>query len=679
MNTIIYILIFFSSFSFLSAAPQVIWSTIFGGNGWDALCCLKVNESENVFITGFTYSPNFPVNAGAFDTLVSKRDIFVTKFDSSASGLIFSTFIGGSKNDQGSCIALDNNENLFITGVTASYDFPTTPDVFNSKSPGDDQVFITKLNSKGDSLLFSTYIGEGTGFGIAIDTIGNSYISGYTSAEWPTFKNTYPVTSGAFDTIYGGDTLAPCGDGFITKLNSIGSELIYSTYIGGNALDNGWDVKVDNNNNAYVNGITVSSDFPTTAGAYDTVMKLGDAFITKINSIGSSLIYSTFIGGIIGFGSLNNESYYVQFALDNNGCTYLTGGTQSNKFPLTPGAFDTTSYSINDGVINFITKLNPTGNSLIYSTIIGHSAIHTVSESYDISIDSNNNAYITGQGGINYPMTKDALFKKRDIYGGGFLTELNSSGSNLIYSSFLNYSGGIGYNIALDKKNNIYVGGHVTGNFPTTKGAFQRTRQGNWDMFLMKFGGCNGAPEIQTISNLAFKSIICDSSIIDSFYVFNPGSCVLALQDFVFTGSDSSEFSIISPPYLPVFVSQGDTEKIVVQFSPSNNPGTRNAALNILNNSKSDTLKKINIKAQKFSVISIDNSNADKIIIDLGTLCPGEEVDTTILIKNLLPVGTRIFIQDVKAPFHIQASDKTKKVKVLHPLSATPIKKKKTK
>jgi hypothetical protein len=271
--------------------------------------------------------------------LVTLAALFFQAAPASAQGLAYSTFLGGASTDQGSGIAVDGAGNAYVTGWTVSADFPTTPGAFDTTAAGAD-AFVTKLNPAGSALVYSTYLGGAStdqGSGIAVDGAGNAYVTGFT------FSADFPTTPGAFDTTFNPGTF----DAFVTKLNPAGSALVYSTYLGGASTDQGFGIAVDGAGNAYVTGLTVSADFPTTPGAFDTTFNGGgDAFMTKLNPAGSALVYSTYLGG-----ASNDQGSGI--AVDGAGNAYVTGSTFSADFPTTPGAFDTT---FNGSIDAFVTK-----------------------------------------------------------------------------------------------------------------------------------------------------------------------------------------------------------------------------------------------------------------------------------------------------------------------------------
>ncbi|MGH7812424.1 MAG: SBBP repeat-containing protein [Candidatus Binataceae bacterium] len=311
-------------------------------------------------------------------------------------------------------------------------------------------------------LVYSTYLGGGgtdVGTAIAVDSTGDAYVTGITSSP------NFPTTTGAFDT-------RPCGCAFVTKLNVAGSALVYSTYLGGSGRDRGYGIAIDSSSNAYVTGETSSTDFPTTATAFQT--SLGgkgatNAFVTKLNATGSALVYSTYLGG-------NGDDTGYGIVIDSSGNAYVTGQSDSTNFPITLGAFQT-----NSGANAFVTKLNKAGSALVYSTYLGGSGNNIGT---GIAIDSSGNAYVVGDTtSIDFPTTARAFQTANAGDYDAFVTELNAAGSALVYSTYLGGSNDDqGYRIAVDSSGNAYVAGQTDStNFPTTSGAFQTGYTGGSD------------------------------------------------------------------------------------------------------------------------------------------------------------------------------------------------------
>ncbi|MFH0732787.1 MAG: SBBP repeat-containing protein [Candidatus Omnitrophota bacterium] len=462
-----------------STGTALTYSTLLGGGNGDYGFAMRVDSSGNIYITGYTSSSDYPTTAGAYDqTHNNFHDAFVTKLNATGTAIIYSTFIGGSYTDRGRGIAIDSSGNAYITGDTFSDDFPTTSGAYDPTVNGWIDVFVTKLNSTGTALVYSTYIGGsgGTdrGYAIAVDTSGCAYITGYGTGG-------YPTTAGAYDTVYNGSV-----DAFITKLNAAGSALTYSTYLGGSGQDYGLAIAVDSSGCAYITGRTAdaATDYPITGGAYDQWQNGNvDAFVTKINSTGTTLVYSTFLGG-------GGDDYGYAIAIDSSGNAYITGYTADAgiDYPTTGGAYDEIHNGSNDV---FVTKLNSTGTALTYSTFIGGSG---ADYGYAIAIDSSGNAYITGytaDAGIDYPTTGGAYDTTHNGVDDAFLSELSSTGASLTYSTFLGGSDNdYGRGIAIDSAGNVYITGYTYNaatNYPTTAGAYDETQNGNYDVFVTKF------------------------------------------------------------------------------------------------------------------------------------------------------------------------------------------------
>ncbi len=460
----------------------LIYSTYLGGNGYDrGALYVAVDRADNAYVIGTTSSPDFPIATGAFQRTCGScyyengnwyGNAFVTKINPSGSALVYSTYLGGSNNEEGFGIAVDSEGDAYVTGFTTSTNFPVTPGAFQTTYGGGVwNAFVTKINPTGSALVYSTYLGSDQesytqGIGIAVDSSGNAYVTG------PTTSTNFPVTPGAFQTTCGGSCW---GNAFVTKFNPTGSALVYSTYLGGSGRpgDNGFGIAVDSAGNAYVTGDTSSTDFPT-MNPLQPVYGGGDydAFVSEINPTGSALVYSTFLGG-----SGIDESFGI--AIDSTDNAYVTGFTGSTNFPVTPGAFQTANAG---GYDAFVTKFNPTGSALVYSTYLGGS------ENEDgpgrvggIAVDSAGNTYITGgTSSTNFPVTSNAF--QSTLNGGvnAFVTKVNPSGSALAYSTYLGGSGGSdGAGITVDSGGNAYVVGGAGGDFPITSGAFQTTCGGS--------------------------------------------------------------------------------------------------------------------------------------------------------------------------------------------------------
>ena len=376
----------------------------------------------------------------------SSRDVFMAKFNSTGT-LAFTVYLGGSNYDSGRGIALDPLGNIYVTGVTASSDFPVTNGAFLTHAPGTQDAFIAKF-SPGFGLQYSTYLGGGgtdSGLAIAVDSSGAAYVAGQTAST------AFPVTAGAFRTSNAGGV----SDCFVSKLKPAGNALAYSTFLGGSGLDLCAGIAVDSSGNAYVAGATSSSNFPVVGSLQNSLLGTANAFVTKINAAGSALVYSTYLGG-------SSTDSANAIALDSSGAAYVTGDTASFDFPTTPGIFQ--------GVLNgqynaFVSKLSATGNLLVYSTLVGGSDIDVGTS---ITIDSLGRALVGGYTtSSNFPIS-GAIQPTFQGAVDAFSTVLDPAGASLIFSSYFGGSGDDrGYAVAVTTSNKVYLAGMTSSsNFP---------------------------------------------------------------------------------------------------------------------------------------------------------------------------------------------------------------------
>jgi uncharacterized repeat protein (TIGR01451 family) len=509
--------------------PVLGYSTYLGGIDNDAANGIAVDSAGNAYVTGRTASINFPTMNSIQGANLGGNDAFVTKLSPTGSALVYSTYLGGSREDQANGIAVDSAGNAYVTGVTDSTNFPTV-NPFQGASAGSPDAFVTKLSPTGSTLVYSTYLGgsiQDKGYGIAVDSAGNAYVTGNTySTNFPTKNPFQGAKAGGPD----------ASDAFVTKLSPTGSALVYSTYLGGSLDDFASGIALDSARNAYVTGYTGSTDFPTKnpfQGAYGGGFY--DAFVTKLSPTGSALVYSTYLGG-----SGNDPAYGI--AVDSARNAYVTGYTSSTNFP-TKNPFQAANAG---GFFNydaFVTKLSPTGSALVYSTYLGGSGDDYAS---GIALDSAGNAYVTGGTvSTNFPIMNPV----QGANAGGedaFVTKLSPTGSALVYSTYL---GGSDYDqangIALDSARNAYVTGWtISTNFPT-KNPFQGANGGggNEDAFVTKIGL---VADLQ-ITNSAPGSVTSGSTLTYTIVVNNLGpddATKVAIRDTTPAGSTFNSVSV---------------------------------------------------------------------------------------------------------------------------------------
>jgi len=451
--------------------PTLIFSTYLGGSSseWEAGYDIAVDSAGNAYVTGPTPSDDFPT-VGAVQSAYGggDSDAFVAKLDAAGSTLVYSTYLGGSALDCGWSIAVDTAGSAYLTGFTASSDFPRALALQQAYGGGDWDAFLTKLNPAGSALIYSTYLGgsgEDGGADIAVDAAGNAYVTGITgSLDFPMALPLQPAHGGG------------SGDVFVTKISPFGSSLVYSTYLGGRDADAGRGIAVDTAGSAYVTGLA-TFDFPLVLPLQPTYGGDIDAFVAKLNPAGSALVFSTYLGG-------SDLDWGHSIAVDGAGNAYVTGMTDSPDFPMADPLQPAHGGGRRDA---FMTKLNPAGSALFYSTYLGGSGND---RGHGIAVDSAGIAYLTGEtGSSDFPTTACPL---QPGFGGGgsdaFVTTLDAAGSALVYSSYLggsDHDSGVG--IAVDAAGHAYVTGvtYSPEDFPTAL-PLQPVLNGLADVFVAK-------------------------------------------------------------------------------------------------------------------------------------------------------------------------------------------------
>jgi hypothetical protein len=457
--------------------PTLAYSTYLGGSSYDWGSGIAVDSSDNIYVTGWTTSTNFPTANAFQSTNHGSENAFVAKLNNTGSELVYSTYLGGSSSDLASGIAVDSSGNAYVVGQTGSTNFPTMNPI-QAANNGSVNAFVTKLNNTGSALVYSTYLGGSNrgngdaGFGIAVDSSGSAYVTGLAnSANFPTV-NPIQATNNASD-----------GTAFVAKLNSAGSALVYSTYLGGNTEDCGQGIAVDSSGDAYVTGFTDSTNFPTVNPLQPTFGGGVDVFVTEINAAGSAWVYSTYLGG-------SGWDLGTGIALDSSDNAYVTGNTASTNFPT-----ENPIQAYGGNTDAFVTKLNfnpaTSALTLVYSTYLGgHSADYGTS----IVVSSLDYAYVTGYtASTNFPLVSP--FQTNcggcSSYNDAFVAKLNPAGSALVYSSYLGGSNqDYGSGIAIDSSGNAYLtGGTSSTNFPTVD-PFQATNESSsGTVFIAKISG----------------------------------------------------------------------------------------------------------------------------------------------------------------------------------------------
>lgn len=446
--------------------PVLDYSTFLGGSDTDQGFDVAVDDLNHAYVTGLTASIDFPVANAMQPAMVGANAAFVTKFNETGDGIVYSTFLGGSGRQAGYGIALGDAREVYVTGRTDSFNFPTTAGAYDRSPNGSNDVFVVKLDPDGQ-LEYGTYVGAaGNDEGMDIaEEGGRAYVIGFTSST------SFPTTPNAYSVNFSGGT----NDAFVFRLGPAGGVLGYSTYLGGTDDDRGFGIALGGDE-AVVTGYTFSPNFPTRAGFDMTHNGNADAFVTRLTGNGRNLVASTFLGGTI-FDAGDD------LALGDEGSVFVTGRTTSAfDFPTTAGAYDVTANGLSDA---FVAKFN--GALLVqnYTTYVGGFANDN---GYGIAVNAFGAALVTGSTTSgDFPMVNPIQANNAGL-DDAFVLRLSKSGAALNFSTYLGAAGiDYGNGIALDGCGLPYVAGIATSGFPTTPGAFQTTYGGALsDAFLTK-------------------------------------------------------------------------------------------------------------------------------------------------------------------------------------------------
>ena len=531
--------------------PVLSYATYLGGTSTDYIGswvgpghtsptqAIAVDAQGSVYVTGYTYSIDFPTTQNPYRSTPPTKmpgvspgswaSVFVTKFSPDGSSLVYSTYLGGNGEDYGFAIAVDSGGNAYVTGSTTSPDFPATqgayqtvcspaptnlppPYASNCTSFYQPSAFVTKLNSTGTGLVYSTFLGGWGNSGavaITVDNAGRAYIAGNVEEYcyvYTTFQGCFPTTPGAAvsGSVTGGGSP---NYGFVAVFDPTGAQLLYSSMFGdpsgaeGAGETDAVGVAVDPNGYFYLVGHTRAAALPTTAGVIQPTqgpsyngqyLYAWRGFVAKFNPVtstgGATLAYATYLGAPA-LNSTSNVSDFVSgVATDNEGDAYITGYTQSPNYPVTTGAYQTTcGYGGGQScAATYVTKLNPTLSAIEWATYVGNtngSSSDNIAISGPMQIDGNGNVYITGQAWFGFPQVN--AVEPTSIGGNvpSFVAELDPSGQKLLFSTQLNSEvNSIGVSeelpagVAIDAAGNIYVAGNITGpNLIVTPGAFMTT------------------------------------------------------------------------------------------------------------------------------------------------------------------------------------------------------------
>ena len=458
----------------LAGEDDLLWSTLLGGSDYDLGYDIAVDRDGCVYLAGVVTSEDFPKKSGPADTLHGGRDILVVKLAPAGDSIAYATILGGSEDDEGHGIEVDENGYVYVAGVTDSDDFPVSLWAYDTTANGARDAVALKLDPSGTLLYYSTYLGGSgseSGRAITVDDQGRAWLTGDTeSADFPT-------TPGALDTTYNGGHW----DAYLARLSLHGDMLLYGSFLGGGETEEGRDIALDSQERVLVAGQTSSDDFPVTLGVYDYVHNGGqDAFVVKLDTSRDQLALGTYLGG-----SLADVASGI--AVGEDDAIFVSGRTVSPDFPTTPGAFDRTQHGMY-AADAFVTRFSPGAESLAFSTFLGG---ENIDEAHGIALTPGGEVFVAGRThSADFPVTPGSFCPAHSgRYSDAFLTGLDPIGSQLTYGTFLGGNGiDLCWGLATDREGILYLVGETKStDYPTTAGSFCDTLTGDYaDVFVSK-------------------------------------------------------------------------------------------------------------------------------------------------------------------------------------------------
>jgi hypothetical protein len=510
--------------------PVLVYSTLVGGDAAGTRATgIAADSNGCTYIVGSAELPDFPTTIDAAQTVTSS--MFVSKLSADGTSLVYATYLGGTDQNLANGIAVDTLGCAYIAGQTLSTDFPTTVGVVqsvNNAPSGSPNGFLTKVSADGSSFIYSTYLG-GSYAGsmgvmgdsvsaVTVDSQDCAYVTGWA------FSTDYPTTSGVVQSAKAGGQDA--SNAFVSKISADGTSLLSSTFLGGSddawwdGGDRGTAIALGQNGAIYLAGTALSADFPTTSGSYQqTQIGNYDGFVAKINDDGSTLLYSTHVGG-------SDHESLRGLAVDQYGSAYIVGQTYSTDIPTSVNSLQPVMPG-SGPQCGFVEKLSADGSALAYATYLGGSNGYDAGNA--IAVDSNNYAYVTGYVGSGGLPTTPGAFMTNGPGGDAFLTKLNSDATAALYSTYI----GGGYDdcgtaIALNPSGSkVFVAGYsASADFPTTTGSL-RSANPDWSYYAF-VTGFDVAPSTVTV---AIDGPLSSHPAGDDFYVTGttnePGAVIL--------------------------------------------------------------------------------------------------------------------------------------------------------
>ncbi len=424
-----------------TAASSLLFGSALGGSQSDTIRAIATDVSQNIYVVGETYSTDFP---GPANSSAARRagDAFVVKLNSSGTQILYCVILSGAAFESARAVAVDTAGNAYVTGVTTSSNFPVTAGAVQrfSGSMGLEDAFVVKITPQG-AVAYSTYLGgnsSDTGYAIAVDQNGAVYVAGSTGST------NFPVTGAAAQRAFGG-----ASDCFVTKLDSGGASLVYSTYLGGAGIDVCKGISVDSSGAAFVTGTTLSTAFPVVNALKATLSGASDAFLSKLGAAGDRFLFSTYLGGE---GADDGNA----LRLDSAGLVYIGGDTASAGFPVTSGAAQARFRGEYDG---FVCVVANDGSRIVWATYLGGSASESIT---DLFVGQDSRIAVAGYtASADFPTVQPL----QGTFGGSFdafVAVLGPGGTSVDFAGYLGAGGDDrAYGVAQLRNGQLIVAGQV--------------------------------------------------------------------------------------------------------------------------------------------------------------------------------------------------------------------------
>jgi hypothetical protein len=486
--------------------PVVTYATYLGGSSVEQGTAIAVDGAGNAYVAGYTGSPDFPT-VNAYDRSIGKRgdvDVFVSKLNPTGTALVWSTYVGGSiGTDRAIGIAVDPTGSVYLTGQTSGTDFPTSATAWQKATTGGGG-FVTRLVPAGNALVYSTYVAGATPSAIAVDADGNAYVGGSATSA-------FSSTPGALQPATGnpaGQT------GFVLKLNAAGTAPVFSTFFGGTGGEDATSIALDARGGVYVGGWTTSFDFPVRNAFQPARSAGKDAFVAKLAGDGSQLVYSTLLGGVLddsvnaiavdgtGNAYVAGETYSADFPVKDGFQMQKAGNRLINA---SVGNAFVAKLSASGRSLVYSSFIGGEVCLTLCQLVFGPQPQFRADAAYGIAVDGTGHAYVTGIArSYTFPLVDSSSPRKQqDSEDSGFVAKVSISGNSLLWSTFIR----TGFNepdnkwtrvppgaasaAAVDSSGAVYVAGDADGasNFQTTPGAVQTSNTGGAAAVIAKFAG----------------------------------------------------------------------------------------------------------------------------------------------------------------------------------------------